>query len=80
MPVRVKKTRQIKIIEPASDSIRSGKALTKLASDFLRNESGATSIEYAMIAAGISIVILAAVTGIGSSVKDDFVAASSALK
>ena len=27
IPVRVKKTRQIKIIEPASDSIRSGKAL-----------------------------------------------------
>jgi pilus assembly protein Flp/PilA len=54
--------------------------LAKLASDFLRNESGATSIEYAMIATGISIVILAAVTGIGSAVKDDFAAASSALK
>ncbi len=46
--------------------------IPKLASDFLRDETGATSIEYALIASGISIVIVAAVTGIGSSLKDRF--------
>jgi pilus assembly protein Flp/PilA len=54
--------------------------IAKLTSDFLRDESGATSIEYALIATGLSIVILAAVTGIGSAVKNDFVAANDGLK
>jgi pilus assembly protein Flp/PilA len=52
----------------------------KLASDFLRNESGATSIEYALIAGSVSIVIVAAVTGIGSCLKGRFEAVDSALK
>lgn len=40
--------------------------IAKLASDFLRDETGATAIEYAMIASGVSIVIATAVIGIGS--------------
>lgn len=36
--------------------------------DFLRNESGATSIEYALIAAGIFLVIIASVNAIGTDV------------
>ena len=36
--------------------------ISKLMSDFLRDESGATAIEYALIAIGISIVIVATVT------------------
>ena len=54
--------------------------IAKLASDFLRDESGATAIEYALIASCISIVILVAVTGIGSSVNDRFVAVGNGLK
>jgi pilus assembly protein Flp/PilA len=54
--------------------------MARLASDFLHDESGATAIEYALIASGISIVILVAVTGIGSSVNDRFVAVGNALK
>ncbi len=46
--------------------------ITKLASDFLWDESGATAIEYALIASGISIVIVAAVIGIGGSLKERF--------
>jgi len=34
---------------------------------FCRNETGATAIEYGLIAAGISIAIIVAVTGLGSS-------------
>ena len=36
---------------------------------FLKNESGATAIEYGLIAAGISVVIIATVNAIGSSLK-----------
>ncbi len=34
--------------------------------DFVRDESGATAIEYAMIAAGIAGAIIAVVTGLGT--------------
>jgi pilus assembly protein Flp/PilA len=36
---------------------------------FMRDESGATSIEYAMIASGIAVVIAATIVSLGSSVK-----------
>jgi pilus assembly protein Flp/PilA len=39
--------------------------MRKLMSKFLQDQSGATAIEYAIIAGGLSIVILAAVNGIG---------------
>ncbi len=37
---------------------------------FLNDESGATAIEYALIAAGIASAIAATVTGLGTSVKE----------
>jgi len=46
----------------------------------LKNESGATAIEYAMIAAGLSIAIVTAVQGLGSSVNTMFTSVSIALK
>lgn len=39
---------------------------------FLRDERGATSIEYAMIAVGISIAVAAVVFGTGQSLKTGF--------
>ena len=53
--------------------------IAKLASDFLWDETGTTSIEYALIASG-SIVIVAAVTGIGSGLRDRFDALNGLLK
>jgi len=47
---------------------------------FLRNESGATAIEYGLIAAGISVAIIAAVNTIGSSLNTNFTTISSQLK
>ena len=47
---------------------------------FLKNESGATAIEYALIAAGISIVIVAAVNGIGTTLNATFTSVSTALQ
>ena len=41
----------------------------KLISRFLKNESGATAIEYALIAVGISVAILGAVQLVGSDVS-----------
>jgi len=40
--------------------------------NFFRDESGATAIEYALIAGSISIVILAAVQGIGTKLSSTF--------
>jgi len=39
---------------------------------FLKDESGATAIEYGLIAARISVVIIAAVNAIGSSLNAKF--------
>jgi len=39
---------------------------------FIKDESGATAIEYGLIAAGISIVIIASVNAIGSSLNGTF--------
>ena len=47
---------------------------------FLNDESGATAIEYGLIAAGISIVIIAAVNGIGTKLNTKFASVSTQLK
>ena len=41
-------------------------------SRFLRDESGATAIEYGLIAAGIAVVIIAAVNAVGTSLSANF--------
>jgi pilus assembly protein Flp/PilA len=48
--------------------------------EFLKSESGATAIEYALIAAGLSIVIVTAVNGIGTQLNATFTSVSTALK
>ena len=47
---------------------------------FLKNESGATAIEYGLIAAGISVVIIATVNAIGSTLNAKFDHISQQLK
>jgi pilus assembly protein Flp/PilA len=51
----------------------------KLVLSFWENESGATSIEYALIATFIGLVIITAVTEVGSQLKVPFSKVSSAL-
>jgi pilus assembly protein Flp/PilA len=46
---------------------------------FLKDESGATAIEYGLIAAGISVVIIAAVQSVGTQLNTTFSSISSAL-
>jgi pilus assembly protein Flp/PilA len=47
---------------------------------FLRDESGATAIEYALIAAGISLAIIAVVNGLGTKLNTKFTSINSSLK
>ena len=47
---------------------------------FLRDESGATAIEYGLIAAGIAVAIIVAVQTVGTNLNTTFSSVSSALK
>ena len=47
---------------------------------FLADESGATAIEYGLIAAGIALAIIAVVNNLGSTLKLKFGSISSSLK
>ena len=51
----------------------------KLFSSFIRDESGATAIEYGLIAALIAVVIIGAVTAVGTSLSSTFTSVSNAL-
>jgi pilus assembly protein Flp/PilA len=46
---------------------------------FLRDQSGATAIEYGLIAAGISVAIIAVVNSLGSQLQTTFSTVSSQL-
>ena len=46
---------------------------------FLRNEDGATAIEYGLIAAGISVAIIATVSGVGTKLSSTFTSVNNAL-
>ncbi len=46
---------------------------------FLRDESGATAIEYGLIAAGISVAIIATVNTLGGQLKNTFETVSTKL-
>jgi pilus assembly protein Flp/PilA len=54
--------------------------MRRLFSKFLSDESGATAIEYCLIAVGLSIVIITAVNGIGSTLNAKFTSVNSSLK
>ena len=51
-----------------------------LISRFLADQSGATAIEYCLIAAGISIVIVTVVNGLGSQLNNKYSAVNGALQ
>jgi pilus assembly protein Flp/PilA len=54
--------------------------MRKLISRFSADQSGATAIEYCLIAAGLSIVIVVAVNGIGSTMSGKFTSINASLK
>ncbi|HSY56090.1 MAG TPA: Flp family type IVb pilin [Bradyrhizobium sp.] len=54
--------------------------MKNLIARFVKDESGATAIEYGLIAAGISLAIIAIVNGLGSNLNTKFTAVNTALK
>jgi pilus assembly protein Flp/PilA len=55
-------------------------SMKNLLSQFFADESGATAIEYGLIAAGIAVVIIAAVQLIGTNLTTTFNTVASAVK
>ncbi len=54
--------------------------MSKLVLRFVKNELGATAIEYGLIAAGIAVAIIAVVQGLGTNLNTTFSTVSTALK
>jgi pilus assembly protein Flp/PilA len=52
----------------------------KIIRRFLADESGATAIEYGLIAAGIALAIIAVVNGLGTKLNSKFTLINSSLK
>jgi pilus assembly protein Flp/PilA len=77
-PNRSGKGRWVTLRQPRVD-LRS-QAMKTLVSRFVKDQSGATAIEYGLIAAGISVAIIAVVQGLGTNLKATFSSVSSALQ
>jgi pilus assembly protein Flp/PilA len=57
-----------------------GHHMRNVIANFVRNESGATAIEYGLIAAGIAVAIIVTVQALGTQLNTTFSSVSSALK
>jgi len=54
--------------------------MRRLLKNFFNDQSGATAIEYCLIAMGIAIVIVAGVNGVGTALSGKFATVSTSLK
>jgi pilus assembly protein Flp/PilA len=54
--------------------------MKNLIARFVKDESGATAIEYGLIAAGISLAIIAVVNGLGTNLNNKFTSINNSLK
>jgi pilus assembly protein Flp/PilA len=59
---------------------RTGGSVKKIIAKFWADQSGATAIEYGLIAAGIALAIIAVVNGLGSTLQAKFTAINTSLK
>jgi len=57
-----------------------GVMMRKLLKDFVADESGATAIEYGLIAAGISLAIISVINGLGAKLNTKFTSINTSLK
>ena len=60
-------------------SMRPSPTIAASVSRFLRDDSGATSIEYALIASGIGAVLAATIVNLGTTVKGLYTSVNSAM-
>jgi pilus assembly protein Flp/PilA len=54
--------------------------MTKLFTRFLQDQTGATAIEYGLIASGIALAIIAVVNGLGTNLNTKFTSINTSLK
>lgn len=54
--------------------------MTKLVARFVKDESGATAIEYGLIAAGIALAIITAVNTLGTTLNTKFTNVNTSIK
>jgi len=54
--------------------------MKNLIARFVKDQSGATAIEYGLIAAGISLAIITVVNGLGSNLNTKFTSINTSLK
>jgi pilus assembly protein Flp/PilA len=54
--------------------------MKSLIARFVKDESGATAVEYGLVAAGISVAIIAVIQGLGNNLRTAFTGVSSILK
>ncbi|GLR98000.1 pilus assembly protein Flp/PilA [Bradyrhizobium liaoningense] len=54
--------------------------MKRMIQKFWSNESGATAIEYGLIAAGIALAIITVVNGLGTAMNEKFTSISTSLK
>ena len=54
--------------------------MKRIFAKFLADGSGATAIEYGLIAAGISLAIIAVVNGLGTNLNNKFTSINTALQ
>ena len=64
---------------PQREGIQLGDTMSVLIKRLLKDESGATAIEYGLIAAGISVAIIAVVQGLGTKLNATLTSVSTAL-
>ena len=54
--------------------------MKNLIARFVKDQSGATAIEYGLIAAGIALAIIATINGLGSNLNGKFTSINNSLK
>jgi pilus assembly protein Flp/PilA len=54
--------------------------MVRMLKKFIADESGATAIEYGLIAAGISLAIISVVNGLGAKINTKFTSLNTSLK
>jgi pilus assembly protein Flp/PilA len=72
---------QLKVVEyqfNVLNPVKGKRPMSKFVA-FLKNESGATAIEYGLIAAGISVAIIAVVNGLGTQLNATFTSVTTSL-
>jgi pilus assembly protein Flp/PilA len=67
------------LLSPRVRAPRMGESMQLLAR-FLKDESAVTAIEYGLIAAGISIAIIVAVNGLGTTLNNTFTSVNTQLR